>query len=241
MKVKVFEKIFFQEQGFFILSDVFTHQQCEELVTAAHEFSSYKSGALTPVMNPHRLDGRFYGAMRHPKILEIMEELLSGTVSGLQSQFFFCRPGTPGFSKHQDNFYVQAKPQCFASAWVALDDVTPQNGGLYVFPGSHREDILPTESVVPNSIYGQDANANCRQTLLPSHYVEESLVVPRGGVVLIHGHVVHASHDNLSQNYRHSLLLTYIKKGETFRKGFSAQREEVDLYSVAPLPIQKQG
>ncbi len=230
LNVKSFDLSFFQKQGFCIVNDVFTYAQCDELIAASQVFSSYQDQTLTPVMNPHELDARFYQAMCYPKILEIMEVLLSGKVSGLQSQFFFCRPGTRGFTRHQDNFYVQAKSDVFGSAWIALEDVTPKNGGLIVYAESHRETILPTESVLQGETFGQDPNANCQQVIIPTKYSPIDLSVPRGGVVFIHGHLIHASHNNSTKaQFRHVLLLTYIRKGEEFRSGFSAQRKEISL------------
>ncbi len=221
---------FFQEQGYCVVKDVLTPAQCDELIASSQAFSSFKDGTLIPVMNPHNLDDRFFQIMRWPKIVELMEVVLSGKVSGLQSQFFFCRPGTRGFTRHQDNLYVQAKSDVFGSAWIALDDVTPQNGGLIVFPGSHREPILPTEAVPQVETFGQDPNANCQQVIMPTNYSSLDLSLSRGGVVLIHGHIIHASHMNsTTDQYRRALLLTFIRKGETFRPGFSAKRREIAL------------
>lgn len=232
MPLKSFDRAFFQEQGFCIVDNVFTHQKCDELIAASHIFPSYQDGTLTPVMNPHKQHDAFFQAMRCETIVEILEELFSGTVSGLQSQFFFCRPGTPGFARHQDNFYVQAKPEVFGSAWVALENVTPQNGGLIVFAGSHHEEILPTEAVPQSETFGQDPNANCQQVIMPRKYSPINLNVARGGVVFIHGHLVHASHNNTTKDqFRPALLLTYIRKGEEFRSGFSAKRKEISLSS----------
>ena len=232
MPLKTFDRSFFQEQGFCVVDNIFTHQQCDELIAASHVLPSYQDGTLTPVMNPHRLHDNFFQAMRCEKIIEILEELFSGTVSGLQSQFFFCRPGTPGFARHQDNFYVQAKPETFGSAWVALEDVSAQNGGLIAFAGSQNEAILPTEAVPQRETFGQDPNANCQQVIMPRKYSPIDLSVARGGVAFIHGHLVHASHTNSTEDqFRRALLLTYIRKGEKFRSGFSAKRKEISLSS----------
>ena len=222
----------FQEFGFHIEYGLWTSSQCHELIHASQNLPSYKNTTLTPVMNPHNFDNRFLEAMRNPTVVQIMECLLSGKVSGLQSQFFFCRPGTPGFTRHQDNFYVHAKPDAFASAWIALEDVTPENGGLVVYPGSHREPILPTELVLQPETFGQDPNANCQQVSMPETYPSMDLYIPRGSVVFIHAHLVHASNKNITMNqFRHALLLTYIRKGESFRQGFSAKRCEIPVYS----------
>lgn len=178
-----FDRSYFNENGFCVVDDIFTPHQCDDLIAASHALPSYQDKTLTPVMNPHRIHERFFQAMRNSKIVEIFTDLFSGPVSGLQSQFFFCRPGTPGFSRHQDNYYVQANPEVFGSAWVALDDVTPHNGGLIIFVGSHNEEILPTEAILQRETFGQDPNANCQQVILPQKYSPIDLSVSRGGCV----------------------------------------------------------
>jgi phytanoyl-CoA hydroxylase len=219
------------QQGFHIEPDVFTPEECNALIQAATNLPSYKDGTLVPVMHPHRIEPAFLVALRHPFLVQVMEHLVSGRASGLQSQFFFCRPGTPGFTRHQDNFYVQAKPDAFASAWIALDDVSSENGGLVVYPGSHLEPILPVEPVEQPGNFGQDPNANYQQAILPDGYPPTDVTVTQGSVVFLHAHIVHKSHNNRSRDrFRHALLLTYIRQGESFRPGFASKRAEVDIY-----------
>jgi ectoine hydroxylase-related dioxygenase (phytanoyl-CoA dioxygenase family) len=56
------------------------------------------------------------------------------------------------------------------------------------------------------------------------------VVARRGSVVLIHGHVVHSSHDNTSADrFRHVLLMTFVREGVPYRAGFSARREAFGL------------
>ena len=51
-------------------------------------------------------------------------------------------PGTKGFSPHQDNTYVKAEGNTFVSAWIALTDVSKENGGLMIWPETHKEENL---------------------------------------------------------------------------------------------------
>ena len=89
---------------------------------------------------------------------------------------------------------------------------------------------MPTEAVAQRETFGQDPNANCQQVIMSSKYSPIDLRVARGGVVFIHGHLVHASHNNSTKDqFRRALLLTYIRKGEEFRSGFSAKRKEISL------------
>jgi phytanoyl-CoA hydroxylase len=221
----------YRDTGFHLEPAVWSGPECERLIEAGETLGAPRSGCYAPVMNPHRLEPTFLAALRKPALVRILERLLGGRIAGLQSQLFFCPPETPGFSLHQDNFYVQARADVFASAWTALEDVDLENGGLIVWPGTHREPVLPVEDVAVHRVSPtQDPNANARQVVLPRGYAPVSLTLPRGAVVFLHGHVVHASHDNRSlARWRRSLLMTYIRAGEPFRPGRDAGRAAVSL------------
>lgn len=220
----------FSRDGFFIEPDALPPTVCDRLIARAADLPAARDGSLVPTMNPHRLDPGFLEPMRHPAVLAIMDRLLGGKAMGLQTQFFFGRPGTKGFARHQDNQYVRAPYGTFGSAWLALDDVDPGNGSLIVHPGSHREDILEVRPVEQTSTFGQDPNANRQEALLPEGYPPLDVVARRGSLVLIHGNVVHSSHDNTSTDrFRHVLLMTFVREGVPYRPGFSAMREAFDL------------
>src|SRR5579871_3014506 len=216
--------------GFHVEYDVWTKEECEALIQASHELPSYRGGSFVPVMHPHRVDPRFLAALKNPKIVAVMKRLLAGKVNGLQTELFFGRPGTPGFSNHQDNYYVEAKPDAFASAWCALEDTSPANGGLIGYPGSHREPILPVRQVPnpPSTENRQDPNANKVECIVPNGYEAVQLTVPQGAVVFLHSHFVHGSNPNTTgDRFRHVLLSTYLRQGEQFRPGRYSMRNEV--------------
>lgn len=227
--LNAFDRQYCERQSYNPDQEVFSPKLCEDMNVAAQIFPSFQNGFLKPVMNAHKFHLMFDQALRHPNILEILQVLFSGTDSGFQRQFFFCCPGTLGFSMHAEKIYVQAKPNCFATVWMKLDDVTSSNGRLFVFSGSHQEPMLPTEPIVQHSTFGQDPNANCRQAIQPHYLTKRSLALKKGGMVLIHGYTVHASYDENSELYRHALLLTYLKKGEALRKGHCTQGKEFNL------------
>lgn len=216
--------------GYHIEANVWTPLECKALIRAAQNFPGVEAGAAAPLMQPHRQDELFLYAIRNSKIVQIMESLVSGRVSGLQSEFFFSGPGTPGFTKHQDNRAVEAEPDSFASAWSAMVDITPDMGGLIGYPGTHRESLLATAKTGREPNVSQDTNAYGEEAILPAGYDPLHLVVPIGAVVFMHSHFVHASHQNRSSKFRYALLLTYIRSGTRFRPGFTAKRAEVDVY-----------
>lgn len=219
----------YHETGFHIEENVFTDIECQKLIDASMQLENAKNGTYRPFMMPHRHDEIFLTALKNPAIAKIISALVGGEAVGLQSEFFYCKPGTRGFSLHQDNFYVEAQQGVFASAWCALTDTYAEKGGLIVYPGTNKEGNLPVEKLTLPPEAGQDPNANNEQTIVPPQYKAVNAKVPKGAVLFIHGHLVHASNPNQTNEWRYVLLNTYIKKGESFRPGNYAKREAVSL------------
>lgn len=223
----------YSRQGYAIAEGVFSSAECLAIRALAERLPGHVSGDFMPAMNPHREVSEFLKIMGDERLLGTMHRLMKGTPVGLQTQYFFCQPGTRGFSAHQDNHYVQAPRDMFASAWLALDDVDARNGGLVVLPGSHEEPLLDVRPIAQPSTFGQDPNHNRQECIVTRHYDPVDAVVGLGGVVFLHSHVVHWSHDNSTKDrFRRALLMTYLTEGAPYRAGFIAKREPFGL----PMP-----
>lgn len=149
-------------QGYSIAEGLFSVSKCQAIRALAERLSSFQSGEFMPVMNPHKEVPELLKIMGDERLLRVMRRLMKGEPVGLQTQCFFCRPGQRGLSAHQDNHYVQAPPERFASAWLALDDADNENGGLIVLPGSHAEPLLDVRPIDlrPGS---QSSGMNCHE------------------------------------------------------------------------------
>lgn len=222
----------YQERGFHVETDVFSPEECDALVAAALPLLE-GSETSRPIMHPHRKDPLFLRTMADRRLVEIMQLICGGPVYGLQSELFFGRPGTKGFAAHQDNFFVQAPDNMFASAWLALVDVDQNNGGLVFYPGSHMLGKLDTvrQELPPDD--NQDPNAFREKAQVPAEIEPADVILKRGSVVFIHGWAVHESHDNATDGWRYALLNTYLRQGAEFRPGGYAKRSEVRLDEVA--------
>jgi ectoine hydroxylase-related dioxygenase (phytanoyl-CoA dioxygenase family) len=220
----------YQDQGFSVVDGLFSADDCLAIQKIAERLPSFVSGTLLPEMNPHRAQPELLGIMADERVLSIVRRLMDGTPVGLQTQYFFCRPGTRGFSAHQDNYYVRAPQDKFVSAWLALEDVTAENGALIVQPGSHREPVLEVRDIPQPSTFGQDPNHNRQECVTSIPYPKLSVAVRQGGVVFLHSHVIHSSNDNVTASrFRRVLLMTYLAEGADFRPGFIAKRETFTL------------
>ena len=223
---------FFQNQGYCVEKNNWQPGEIESLISVSHSWESFKNKSYLSVMNPHRIDPLFFKALANPAILGKLQKIFDGPVSAVQSQLFYGPPGCYGYSLHQDNFFLQAKPEHFCSVWTSLEATSSENGGLIVYPGSHRENILPVAEVpIERRGPGQDPNSDRVESVLPEgRYQPLDLQTQAGDSVFIHANLVHASHRNRTESrFRHVLLCTYIKTGTPFRAGQYAKREEIPL------------
>lgn len=101
---------------------------------------------------------------------------------------------------HKDSTYLYTEPMKQYGLWIALEDACVDNGCLWFVPGSHREGNsyrflrTDTESGIITAFEGHG----------PENKPEEYVVTPvrKGGLILIHGDVVHKSEQNCSDRSR---------------------------------------
>ncbi|CAB9505232.1 deoxypentalenic acid 11-beta-hydroxylase [Seminavis robusta] len=113
---------------------------------------------------------------------------------------------------HQDNAVLteDADETNVLTVWIPLVDTTERNGCLIVVPGSHRMD----------SSLAQHCHSGHGVLRIPDSVIEphrdEVIPVPvkRGGVLIFHRRLWHASLPNLTEELRTSLDLRYQPLGE---------------------------
>ena len=220
---------FFNENGFLILENIFEKKICDKINDSAKKLNDKDN--FIPIMNIHNSSKIVMECMSHQPLLKFIENFFCAKACGLQTEYFFMPPKTNGFSPHQDNTYVQADSESFISAWIALTDINSENGGLIIWPKTHKEnqlELIENESIPSKN---QDPNARKMSAIIPEKYNAFSPEISKGSVIFIHSWLVHASNNNNSMKNRNALLCTYIKEGADFREGNYAKRKSFNLKS----------
>ena len=78
---------------------------------------------------------------QHPQMIALLARLVGDTPELFQDQALL-KPPLIGREKpwHQDNAYFNVPPETsVVGVWIALDEATPENGCMYVSPGSHSD------------------------------------------------------------------------------------------------------
>jgi non-haem Fe2+, alpha-ketoglutarate-dependent halogenase len=82
--------------------------------------------------------------VRHPRILDAVEDLIGPDILCWGSSFFIKEARNPAFvSWHQDATYWGLDPDDVVTAWVAFSDAPVESGAMEFLPGSHRMGQLP--------------------------------------------------------------------------------------------------
>jgi hypothetical protein len=227
----------FRERGYHVEEGLVTGEMLERVMAVAMEQANAKGGAFAPIPMPHRVHPVFMDMMRYPPVVAIVERILGGTASGLGGEFFYMKPGTPGFSSHQDNAYIQAPPDALISVWTAFTDVDGENGGLVFYPGSHKFGALEVRKIERPVGPGQNPGAQAIECVMPVEVEGVMMSLRRGSTVFFHSQLVHYSNDNRSDRFRYSFLSTYLLKGQPFRTGRAQARQEVELHDKAEAEV----
>uniref|UniRef100_A0A3B4UN34 Phytanoyl-CoA dioxygenase domain-containing protein 1 n=1 Tax=Seriola dumerili TaxID=41447 RepID=A0A3B4UN34_SERDU len=133
----------------------------------------------------------------------------------LQSMYIFKQPGIGGeVTPHQDATFLYTEPLGrVMGMWIALEDATVNNGCLWFIPGSHNSCISRRMVRTPKGTYPLTDFIGKEQA-----YDEEKFIaapVKKGGVVLIHGQVVHRSAENNSEDSRHVYTFHIMESQDT--------------------------
>src|SRR5688572_13338666 len=83
---------FYLEHGYYIEPNIFSNDECDQLIDAASQLENAKNGTYRPQMMPHRQNEIYLTAMRNHLLVSIINKLVGGTAAGLQTELFYCKP-----------------------------------------------------------------------------------------------------------------------------------------------------
>jgi ectoine hydroxylase-related dioxygenase (phytanoyl-CoA dioxygenase family) len=156
----------------------------------------------------HREEPVFRAFAQDPQLLDCVEALLGPDLDCFLSQFIFKLPGALGQPWHQDAFYFPFDRGPQVGAWLAVTDATPENGPLWVLPGSHRE---PVHAVVRD----RREHANLAYVEIVDHDMNGAVpaLMQAGDLLLFHSCLMHRSTDNVADFGRSAMVYHYAQAG----------------------------
>ncbi|GCE24655.1 protein involved in biosynthesis of mitomycin antibiotics/polyketide fumonisin [Dictyobacter alpinus] len=157
------------------------------------------------IMHPHRFNDMALRYLLDSRLAIILEDLFGEEPLAAQSMLYFKPAGGRGQALHQDNFFLRVEPGTCIAAWIALDRVDRENGGLEVVPGTQKMNIFCPEEADETVSFTRD------YVPVPAGLEAVPVDMEPGDVLFFNGSLVHGSQPNTSQDrYRRSFICHYI-------------------------------
>ena len=205
----------YDDVGYFVLEDVFTVPEMEEVATRIEALQQKheaelaakggsegisRAGEITFTHDLAERDTFIKEFCKRPEFVAISTQLLGPDIDLYWNQSVFKQPeGTKEFPWHQDDGYGAVDPSPYLTLWLALNDATPENGCISVLPDSHQKGLIEHQRTpLGMACYSNDA---------PDQGVR--VPVRAGSIAVFTSLTFHKSGPNTSHGTRKAYVIQY--------------------------------
>ena len=214
----------YQEKGFFILENVFSRAEMDELarrietLQRRHEEEILAKGGTEGISRADEItftaflaeqDDAIRSFATRPEFVAISTQILGPDVDLYWNQSVFKQPeGKREFPWHQDDGYTPVTPSPYLTLWLALNDATIENGCVWVLPGSHKRGLVEHRQS-PIGLICHD-----------SDHPDQGVPVPvkAGSMAVFQSLTMHKSGVNTSTGPRKAYIIQYSHAGLRYEK-----------------------
>ena len=208
-----------QTQGYILLKNYFSKEEIEPLIRICNQLHELeqeqikKEGRKNDISHLNRtflanhifdypeLENHVLGQ----KMKDIVQKILGEESYLFLEQFVVKGPKTGGaFAWHQDSGYIPYEHPVYLSCWLALDDVSIENGTVYMLP------IEETGGL--NRVKHSKKTAMDDLTCYEGDQQGVPIIAPKGSLALFSSRTFHRSGANTSEGYRRAYLMQYSPK-----------------------------
>lgn len=194
----------FKENGYLEIKGLFTPAEVDEILDAIKNAKQCDTGRGrlndTGLIFNHNLyfhNPRIQNFVTQKKIIDLLVQLAGPDIWIRWDQLVTKLPGGTEFPWHQDNGYNGLKVEHF-QFWIALSESKPENGGLWLSPGSHKKGVRPHKWVGKHKVCEDPVNE------------EIAISAEPGDGVIFSSLMLHRTKPNLSQTPRLAYVIEYM-------------------------------
>ena len=211
------------DDGFLVLDRFFDEDRIDAINTdIANQMEARTIGYLyrgNRVPNAFRKSQPIRDALADPGLIGLLSFLLGREAMLFQTINFF--EGSEQRA-HSDSFHMTTEPLGYLiGVWVALEDVEPDSGPVFYYPGSHRLPYVMTEDLdgaEVSKLIARDKGESYVRKM--AEVIEEQDLEPvdflprKGDVLLWHANLIHGGRGiETPGTTRKSLVAHYLAKG----------------------------
>ena len=199
----------YRRDGILFPVDVMPPAEAQEMLQRLQAVERAQGGRLSGRNNqkPHLLHPWMDQLVRHPAILDAVEDVLGPNLLCWGSQFFAKDAGDTAYvSWHQDGTYWGLSSPDVVTAWVALTPSIPENGCMRVVPGTQLRQVAHEDTFAQSNLLsrGQEIAVKVDEAKVVD------VVLQPGQMSLHHVLIFHGSEPNQSDVRRVGFAIRYV-------------------------------
>jgi len=136
----------FEREGYAVLKGFFDSEKCDKAVKESEDYiikEKIEPSKIKRVMNIHQKSLTIREMFSNKQLMELLDNLMKEKHHFLQTIYFYRGSEQP---LHSDYVYMSTIPKLqLGGMWIALEDITEENGPLAYVPGSHK---IPISDIV---------------------------------------------------------------------------------------------
>lgn len=200
----------YQTDGIVFPVDALSPSEAERCYNRFAAMAAAEGGVLGRQTNrkPHLLYTWIADLIRHPNVLDAVEDVTGPDILCWGSTFFHKPAHSPAFiSWHQDSTYWGLSGPDVVTAWIAFTPSLPVSGCMRVVPGTHTSDQIPHhDTFAPDNILSRGQEISVEVD--PASAVD--VVLQPGQFSLHHVRIFHGSEPNRADWPRVGFSIRYI-------------------------------
>ena len=215
----------YHRNGYHFPVDLLSPAETQELRRRIEDYEARNGGPIHGEMRhkSHLVFTWLNDLVRHPKLLDPVEDVLGPNLLCWSTSFFIKEPRDPGFvSWHQDATYWGLNKPDVMTLWLAITPANKINGCMKFIAGTHKEQVSHTDTFDKDNLLtrGQEIAVDVDEK--QATYVE----LKPGQASLHHVLLFHGSAPNQSDDRRIGFAIRYVP---TYVKQAVGQRDSATL------------
>ncbi|MDB5406588.1 MAG: hypothetical protein JWL84_1500 [Rhodospirillales bacterium] len=218
----------FNARGYVVRRNMFTPGEMHHFIAAVRETEDLRGGTesldegtmqfYSNIFKESETVRRF---ITHPAIIDFMVPIVGPDMWVRWDQAVKKGPRSGVFPWHQDNGYNQLPTEHF-QLWIALSEMTMDNGGLWIVAGSHKR-------LLPHTRVGRHMEAIGSRIYDEPAATKTFISAAAGDVVLFSSRALHKTYENVTDRPRWAYVAEFMRSSDydpTLRRPyFNAARD----------------
>src|SRR6516165_8947433 len=199
----------YHDRGFHFPIDALNSGEVAEFRRKLEDYEDQSGGPISGEMRhrSHVLFAWIDEMIRHPRILDAVEDLLGPNILCWNTSFFIKEARDPGYvSWHQDATYWGLSSSDVATAWIAISPANRISGCMKFIAGTHQSQVPHEDTFDRNNLLTRGQEIAVEVDEADAVHVE----LKPGQASLHHVLLFHGSAPNRSDDRRIGLAIRYI-------------------------------